>query len=380
LRLDSAGVAAMNDGAIMLLGRRDRPTDAVEDYCEYLGQALRSRDFDAKIVRVAWAERGWNAALHELRRSAGAWRGRPVCAQYTALAWSIRGFPLRFLRVVKIVREAGARLAVVFHDVEPYGGDRLVDNLRRRAQLHTMQRALHYADPAIFTVALDVVSWLDKPPRNARFIPVGANLPVAQRWGEEAQKPARRSGKPLCVTVFGITGGTAGKQECRRIAEAMKFAVQQTGRVRLHAFGRAVEEFDSQLRSELRDAPVEVQVEGVLPAKKVVEALASADAMLFVRAPVSSRRGSAIAGIACGLPVIAYRGADTAAPITDAGVVLVGRENPAELGQALARVLMDDEYRKTLAERSRVAQAGHFSWEAIASQYLEALGGRSSPA
>jgi glycosyltransferase involved in cell wall biosynthesis len=105
-----------------------------------------------------------------------------------------------------------------------------------------------------------------------------------------------------------------------------------------------------------------------------VEALLrSSDVLLFVRGPISSRRGSAIAGIACGLPVIAFAGNETAAPITDAGVVLVPGGNETALGEALVRVLGDREYHARLAERSRAAYKKHFSWEAIASQYASLL-------
>jgi glycosyltransferase involved in cell wall biosynthesis len=54
-------------------------------------------------------------------------------------------------------------------------------------------------------------------------------------------------------------------------------------------------------------------------------------------------------------------------------VVLVSPEKPEELGEALARVLSDREYRASLAERSRRAQEGYFSWKAIAAKYAEAL-------
>jgi hypothetical protein len=38
---------------IALLGRPDAPTDAVEEYCSYLGEALVAEDFDLIIERVA---------------------------------------------------------------------------------------------------------------------------------------------------------------------------------------------------------------------------------------------------------------------------------------------------------------------------------------
>jgi glycosyltransferase involved in cell wall biosynthesis len=97
--------------------------------------------------------------------------------------------------------------------------------------------------------------------------------------------------------------------------------------------------------------------------------------MLFVRGPISTRRGSAIAGIACGLPVVAERGAETAGPIEEAGVVLVSADKPGEFNEALLRVLTDQDYRAQLAERSRLAQEKYFSWQAIAARYAEELKG-----
>jgi glycosyltransferase involved in cell wall biosynthesis len=355
---------------LALLGRRDEPTDAVEEYCRYLGGALRAHGIAMELARVRWAERGWPAALRELRKKASSWRGEWVLVQYTALAWSARGFPLRFLRVMSVLREAGTRTAVIFHDVEPYAGTRTIDEMRRRTQLHTMRRALHRADLAIFTVALHVVSWLGDAPSKAVFIPVGANLAAS------ALAPGKLTEDkegPLRVAVFGITGGENGRREATRIVEAMRLAAARIGNLELHAFGRQADDCDSILREGLRDVPVDVRVEGVLPPEQVLEALSSADVMLFVRGVISTRRGSAIAGIACGLPVIAFRGRETAEPVTDAGVVLLAKGASAEVGEALVRVLTDRGYRVCLAERSRTAYRKHFAWEAIAARYVEAL-------
>ena len=78
---------------IALLGRRDEPTDAVEDYCRHLGGALAYHDLQLELRRVPWSEHGWPASLDALRLQAQAWPGTWVLVQYTALAWSTRGFP-----------------------------------------------------------------------------------------------------------------------------------------------------------------------------------------------------------------------------------------------------------------------------------------------
>ena len=61
--------------AILLLGRRDEPTDGVADYCEKLREAGGAHELSVELARVSWAEKGWSEALGELRKAAAAWRG-----------------------------------------------------------------------------------------------------------------------------------------------------------------------------------------------------------------------------------------------------------------------------------------------------------------
>src|SRR5215469_15458012 len=167
----------MSKRVIVLLGRKDEPTDAVEEYCRYLGSALQSHEIQLEVRRVPWEIRGWSEALRGLRLEAADWRDSWVLVQYTALAWSARGFPQKVLRVAKILKAAGARVAIVFHDVEPYPGTRIIDSFRRAVQVRAMRRALGLADAAIFTVPPEKTSWCPRSRPNVTFIPVGPNLP-----------------------------------------------------------------------------------------------------------------------------------------------------------------------------------------------------------
>jgi len=83
----------MSPHAIALLGKRDEPTDAVEEYCRYLADSLRAHEVQLEIRRVPWEIHGWSEALNALRLQATGWRDTWVLVQYTALAWSSRGFP-----------------------------------------------------------------------------------------------------------------------------------------------------------------------------------------------------------------------------------------------------------------------------------------------
>jgi glycosyltransferase involved in cell wall biosynthesis len=353
---------------IALLGRPDAPTDAVEEYCRYLAEALMAEDFELVIERVGWSESGWTRAARALRRRAKGWRGAWVLVQYTALAWSAHGFPLRFPRVLKTLKAAGVRVGVVFHDVEPYSGTRVIDGLRRRAQLHAMFEALRLSDAAVFTVPMEQISWIKQQSRNGYFIPVGANLPTSS---EANSRRGISAGGKLSIAVFGITGGESGRKEIELIVEAVRFAASRVGNLRLIVLGRNAQNAEAKLRDRFLDCAVELHVLGVLPGEDIVRSLSISDVLLFVRGPISSRRSSAIAGIACGLPVIAFAGPETAAPITEAGLALFSPQRKGDLGEVLLRVLEDEHHRASLAQRSWLAQRQYFSWHAIAARYAE---------
>ncbi|HEX8882437.1 MAG TPA: hypothetical protein VF749_20485 [Candidatus Acidoferrum sp.] len=356
--------------AIALLGRADTPTDAVEEYCRCLGEALRAQGIHLAIERVPWEERGWRRALQSLRRRAKTWRGLWVIVQYTALAWSARGFPLRFSRVLEILKRAGVRVAVVYHDVEPFAGTRIIDLLRRRAQLRAMHHAMDLCDMAVFTVPMEKLSWMPVHYPHSVFIPVGANLRAVR---EAVSRKSIASAGKLNIGVFSVTGGSAAQREIGEIVEAVRFASSHVGNLKLTVLGRNSKETESEFRKELDGGPVEIQVLGLLSSEEVARTLSSCDVLLFVRGPISTRRGSAIAGIACGLPVIAAEGSETSSLIAEAGVAFYSPLKKSDLGTVLLHVLEDDDYRASLAERSWIAQQRYFSWTVIASRYAEFL-------
>jgi glycosyltransferase involved in cell wall biosynthesis len=275
---------------------------------------------------------------------------------------------MRFARILKTLKTAGASVAVVFHDVEPYSGTRVIDRLRRSVQLRAMRDALNQSDAAIFTVALEKITWLRQPVGRVYFIPVGANLPVSH---DTVTLKKLSAGAKLSIAVFGVTGGAAGKREIENIAEAVRFAASRVKEIRLIVLGRHSNDAQAELRKHLDGTAVELHVLGVLPAEDVARTLCISDVLLFVRGPISTRRGSAIAGIACGLPVVAFSGAETAPPITEAGLALYSPQRKGDLGDVLLRVLKDEHYRASLAQQSWLAQAKYFSWRAIAARYVQ---------
>lgn len=364
----------------MLLGQRDEPTDAVEDHCRYLGEALRPRGYALEIVRVPWKERGWFSALRELWKNSREWAGAWVLLQYTALAWSRKGFGTGALWVLKTLStrlESRINLGVVFHDVLPYAGSRTIDHIRRVTQVFVMRHLVQRADRVFLTVSQEQLPWFPRADlkvlQKTEPIASGANL-IPPLLGVNLERKA----KIFTVAVFGVTGGIGIEREAREIAHAANYAAQKVGRIRLVVLGRGSLDAQEALLRQLDVSRIELATRGVLPADQVGTELARSDVLLFVRGHVSTRRSSALAGIACGLPLVAYRGAETGPPITEAGLLLAAEGDRNGLAQALAHVLTDRRFREDLAELSRRTYGRYFSWEAIAARYVEALNSPNS--
>jgi glycosyltransferase involved in cell wall biosynthesis len=354
---------------IALLGRRDMPTDGVEDYCIFLGRGLSTTGVELRRVRVPWLDRGWIAALRELSRESSAWRGEWVLIQYTAFSWSRRGFPFPALIVLALLRRSGARVAVVFHEWCPQGGVRWIDRLRSACQDWVIRRLYQSAAKSIFTVPLETVAWLPKTDKKATFIPIGANLP--ERLNHRIA-PALTS-REKNVIVFGVTGAPNAAREIGEIAGVLKEASRALGPMQLVVVGRGSVEAREQLAAALAGCDVKLSVKGILPAEEVAQEFERADALLFVRGAITSQRGSAIAGIACGLPIVGYQNGYIGGPLKEAGVEWSPWGDRECLTRGLIRVLSDAAHWTELHERNLAAQQSHFSWRKIAEGFQAVL-------
>ena len=356
---------------VALLGRRDSPTDGVYDYCTELGHALAKMGVEFHLAQVPWEELGWHGGLNWVRTQSASWRGNWVVLQYTALSWSRRGIPVRVLQMLHELRRCGVRSAIVFHDAQGFGGESAISHARRHCQHLLMRAAYRLAELSILTVPLGRVSWLPAGSEKAVFIPVGSAVPELTDVTEESTPPPRSSS---VVAVFGVTGGEQMQREVSQIAEVVCRARRRVQSLHLVVVGRGSEEARGTLLHMLNGRGVSVSVLGVRPAYEVARILRGANAMLFVRGHVSSRRSSAIAGILSGIPVVGYRGEETGRPITDAGVTLVAEGDCEALSDALARILIDERWCAELREQALRAGREHFSWEAIGQRFREALG------
>ena len=361
-----------NFSLVAMLGRRDTPTDGVADYCGFLATALESRGIQMSPARVSWMEDGWFIGLQKLWRKSINWRGQWVLLQYTALSWSHRGFPFGALAVLAILRRRGVRCAVVFHEPNRQGGSSPLQSVRGACQDWVIRKLYEGASKSIFTVPLETVAWLPEGEGKAAFIPLGANIPERVH---RRTVPAQ-AGKVKTVIVFGVTDSPeAAVREVNVISDVVLEACSALGRLRLVVLGRGAIEARELLAKAFLQGDVDLEVLGVLPAEQVADEFESADVLLFVRGAITLRRGSALAGVASGIPIIGYRGEVFSGTLEQAGVEWCPLEERASLSRGLIRVLSDPQRWMELHERNLEVQRNYLSWNRIAERFQAVLAG-----
>ena len=322
-----------------------------------------------EITEVSWTSQGFPAALVELWRKSRAWKGRWILVQYTALSWSKRGFPVMFLFLLFLLRVRKTCIAVVFHDPRTYSGTRFVDWARSVCQRYVMRCAYRTSNRSILTIPLEDVSWISRDLPKAAFIPVGSNIPpmarsiLNEQWNETGKKT---------IAVFSMTDGAIAP-EIEDIATAVRSIGQKVHKLHLVTLGRGSKGAEEILRQRLAGVEAEFVALGLLSPEEISKTLAESDVLLFARGSLSTQRGSAIAGIACGLPIVAYSGSSPRPPLSEAGVLFVPEGDREELSRAVVRVLTDGKLWDELHERSLRAYEKYFSWDAIAAKFVKML-------
>jgi glycosyltransferase involved in cell wall biosynthesis len=357
---------------VVLLGRTSKPACGIDDYCNFLGKAFARQDIALERVQVDWAERGWVQALLDLWRKSAAWNGKWVLLQYTAGAWSRLGFPFAALAVLAILHKRGALCAITYH--EPWRWEvtnsRTIDRLRGACQDWVIQRLFRSAQKAVFPDPLNAINWLPKGNQKSAFIPIGANVPESA----DVRSTTDKNEVPKTVAVFCLSKLPNLHHELDEISYALRFASAGGMRLRVIFVGRGTAEAQDHIERAFNGGPIEVVNLGIRSSEEVSLTLAKADAMLCVRGRLFPRRGSALAGIACGVPIIAYEGPAQQTPIAEAGVEFVPYRDREALGSALLKILTNRKLQDEFRQKNRRCQEMYFSWNRIAARHIEALG------
>ncbi len=362
----------------------------VGDYTAVLARALADLGASVAVVTSAQAAAlddsrvavhptvrrwGW-ASLGMVASVAASWGADIVHIQYQAAAYGMR-LPIHLLPAYLRMGNPGLRRAVTFHDLKlPY-----LFPKAGRARRWAVARLARDCDAAIVTNREDELAFADLGvPRPPRVIPIGSN--IAPRLPQGFERGAWRAKwgiapDDLVLAYFGFLNATKGGDT---LITAVGRLAKQGRPVRLLMIGGKVGASDPTNIGFARHVESVIAREGVadrviwtgfLPPEEVSAAFAVADmAVLPYSDGISFRRGSLMAALAHGMPIIStVPRAHLPELVPEENVILVPPEQPADLAEAVARVADHAGLRARLGEGAR-RLSRLFAWERIARDSL----------
>lgn len=383
----------------LLTGEYPPQPGGVGAYTRCLAEALRSRGHQVASLTIqegallcydedevgralapsatglSWTYRAWPAVIAALDILRPAWLHIQYQTGAYAMSPAINFLPWRLRRLA-----GRSRVAVTFHDL-------LVPYLFPRAgplRPWVNRRLARDADAVVVTNAADadglqvLASRFRLTPHTSHLtphiIPIGSNIPVDPPSGYS--RAAWRAGlgvapDELLVAYFGLLSSSKGADT---LAEALA-RLERPWRLLLIG-GAATAPQDVAHAEAVRarlvalDLTARVIATGHAPDREVSAHLLAADcAALPFSDGASFRRGSLLAALAHGCPLVTTQPADaaTTADLADAAL-LVPPGDPAALAAALARLAGDPPLRSALAAAGP-ALASRFTWGSIAAQH-----------
>ncbi len=315
---------------------------------------------------------GWRS-LWAARRWATSKRLDVVNVQYQAAMYGLSA-PIHFLPDV-----VGRPTVATFHDLRiPYLFPK-AGPLRDAAVTHLAASAC----AAIATDPADARTLRARGVGAVSQIPIGSN--IAARPPEEFDRPGWRRARgygadDFVIGYFGFLNGSKGGDTlidalADLVARGVPAHVLLIGGAAGAsdptevAFGARVAE-----RIEALGLTGRVQRTGFLPEAETSAALLACDVMaLPYRDGASLRRGTLMAALAHGLPIVSTLGSDQAVELRDGGALRLVRPGVAsELAEALSELRADLQQRERLGRGAR-ALSGRFGWDAIAAETAQVL-------
>lgn len=224
---------------------------------------------------------------------------------------------------------------------------------------------------------LSVYRWMPR----LELIPIGSNIPCVPPGGYERTLWRRRWGideDTLLLCYFGFLNASKGGEE---LIAALDNLGRAGRRVSLLMIGGTIGASDPTNRAYLelvkrsiRERGLEGRViwTGYMPPEEVSASFLSADiCVLPYRDGASFRRGSFMAALAHGMPIVTTWPQGDAPPLQDGeNVLFVPPQDPQALSAAILRLAGDPELRHRLGAGAR-ALAAEFDWGRIAARTLE---------
>lgn len=346
---------------------RDFPprVGGIGDHTDHLAAELARRGNDVTVLCSPPAE-GRDAFA--VRATIERWDGRkvpsilralPACDaivwQYNPFAIGRRGLAPWSGRLARALA-ARAPLVVLAHELWfPWGREGARGLAWAAAQRLQTRAVLRHAAAVLVTTERRAAE-VRRIHRRVRVAPVGANIePDGRPRSRDALAPYGVPDEAFVVAHFGSVGpgrdiGPAVEAIAALRAEAIDARLLLAGNA--GPFPKP---------PSLNGALVET---GVLPRAQLSAVLAAADCYVHPdrSGPAAGRRGSLVAALAHGLPVVAYAGADRAPQLADGRDVLIVSPEPRALADALRALARDPVRARAIGDAARATYEAAFSW------------------
>jgi UDP-glucose:(heptosyl)LPS alpha-1,3-glucosyltransferase len=278
-----------------------------------------------------------------------------VLLQYNPFRFGRCGFAPMLVRDARRLRQIGVPVAVMVHEawVDPVGWRNRLIRAWQRAQLSELLRV---TDGVMATTA----SVAHELGQRAVHIPVATNISPVPTSREDARAALGLDGR-LTVALF----GRANPSRALGHAEAAIAALAQA-----HGANNLT------IMNLGADAPtvrvplgVEVHTPGALPPDELSLRLVTSDLVLLPTTDgVSTRRGTVMAALAHGRPVLGLRGRNTDAVLARAegAMFLTPADDRAAFAEAAVELTRDPDRLRAIGAAGRELYESHFDWPATA--------------
>jgi Glycosyl transferases group 1 len=385
---DAAGAAPAAGARVVVVGMSAQANCGMRDHATLLADALRREGHECSMqwlsreLRALPSERSrvraWSAQLRsELRERAA----DAALLHYSPFSYAYRGLPVFVHPVLSAIRDAGAPIVCVAHELAyPWGRGGWRGRVWAATQRASLIQLLG-ASAAVLVTADFQEQWLGTrawlPSRPTLMAPVYSNLPP----------PGARSSRRGEAQVIGLFGYAYQGAEVLLLLDALALLRRHGLDFRLLLLGApgrssAVAE---QWLEAARGRGIEELVSflGPLPAQQLSDELAACDVLVScARLGPSSRKGTLAGALASGAPVLAIDGPRRWSELLDAGALEVVAPTPEALADGLSALLADESRRAALGARGRAFAESRMSvartTEAVVALLDRSLAGRST--
>jgi glycosyltransferase involved in cell wall biosynthesis len=286
---------------------------------------------------------------------------RRVLVQFVLQSFGMRAVNLPFVRSLQRLR--GYPLWMMFHEFAL--DDNPSEDPARRAQAYftrvLARMAARTADLAFVSIPAWGVPIAEAAPAcPIRWLPIPSNVATSADPAEVARIGKRY--RPPGGTLAGHFGTYRMRDSQQFLREAVPLIARGATARRVLLLGRGSDAFAAAIVAADPSLAGRVLGTGDLESSELANHLAACDALIQPYSDgVTTRRGSLLAGLALGVPIVTTLGPLTEDFWVPSGAVLFAAPNDvAGTLRELERLLADDALRRTTAERARELYARRF--------------------